>query len=349
MKNIILWNILLMAVSFGVKAQESTQTIKIVGVGDIMMGTYYPDESYLPPNDGKDIMKDVQPYLKDADITFGNLEGTFCDEEGEIKNCSNPKNCYAFKMPERYVKYLTESGFDVMSVANNHVNDFGRTGKQRTANALKGEDLYFAGLLEYPKTFFEFDGIRYGFAAFSPNTGTVSINQEARAEQIVKELAAEADIVIVSFHGGAEGSKYQHVTKKREIFLGENRGNVYEFSHRMIDAGADIVFGHGPHVTRGVDVYKDRFIAYSLGNFCTYGRFNLSGSKGIAPIIKLEVTPEGKFIEGKVISTRQIGEGIPKIDPSNRALKEIKALTATDFPEVPLEFQDDGTFRLIQQ
>ncbi len=110
----------------------------------------------------------------------------------------------------------------------------------------------------------------------------------AEAEEIVRHLADTCDIVIVSFHGGAEGANYQHVTKDYEMYYTENRGNVYSFAHRMIDAGADVIFGHGPHITRAVEVYNERFIAYSLGNFCTYGRFNLSGPNGIAPVIKSE-------------------------------------------------------------
>ena len=59
--------------------------------------------------------------------------------------------------------------------------------------------------------------------------------------------------------------KYQHVTREREYFYGENRGNVYEFSHAMIDAGADMIFGHGPHVARAIEVYKNRFYCLQLG------------------------------------------------------------------------------------
>ena len=115
--------------------------------------------------------------------------------------------------------------------------------------------------------------MKYGFAAFAPNNGTVSIHDLDEARRLVSQLDSVSDVVIVSFHGGAEGSKHQHVPRRNEIFYGEDRGNVYDFAHSMIDAGADIVFGHGPHVTRAVDIYKNRFIIYSLGNFCTYGPF----------------------------------------------------------------------------
>ena len=88
----------------------------------------------------------------------------------------------------------------------------------------------------------------------------LSIHDYEKATAIIEHLDSISDVVIVSFHGGAEGSKYQHVSRKNEFFYGEDRGNVYEFARRMIDAGADVIFGHGPHVTRAVDVYKKRFI-----------------------------------------------------------------------------------------
>ena len=126
-------------------------------------------------------------------------------------------------------------------------------------------------------------------------------------------LADTCDIVIVSFHGGAEGADFQHVPKTNEMFHGENRGDVYNFAHTMIDNGADVVFGHGPHVTRAIEVYKDRFISYSLGNFCTYGRFNLAGPNGLAPIVKINVDTSGRFLSGRIIPVYQTMAGRSKI------------------------------------
>ena len=332
----------LISVAQEINTAQTEETVSIIGVGDIMLGTHFPSTSYLPPNDGKTILDSVKTYLRDADVTFGNLEGTLVDEGGEVKKCNNPSICYAFKMPTRYVNYLTDAGFDVLSTANNHVGDFGETGRKSTANTLKEAGLNFAGLLAYPTTVFERNGVKYGMCAFSPNTGTLDIKDIPAAAKIVAELSTRCDIVIVSFHGGAEGSKMTHVTKHTELFLGENRGNVYAFSHAMIDAGADVVFGHGPHVTRAVETYKGRFIAYSMGNFCTYGRFNLLGVNGIAPIVKVYTNKKGEFKRATIVSIKQKGEGIPVVDPTNWVYKEMKKLTQADFPETPLKFTDDN-------
>ncbi len=171
---------------------------------------------------------------------------------------------------------------------------------------LDGVGIKYAGLLKYPYTTFEKNGIKYGFCAFAPNNGTVDINDSENAAKIVKQLNSICDIVIVSFHGGAEGSSKSHLTRSDELFLGENRGNPYQFARIVIDAGADIVFGHGPHVTRAIDIYKGKFIAYSMGNFATYARFNLKGICGIAPIIKLFVNKKGEFLSGTINSTKQV-------------------------------------------
>ncbi len=321
---------------------EQSDTVTIIGVGDIMMGTNYPSESYLPPNDGKDIFDPVKEILRDADLTFGNLEGVLLSGKGKVKKCNDPRYCYAFKSPDHYAAYLKEAGFDVVSIANNHARDFGKPGTENTRKLLTEQEIHFAGLLQDPYKIFTHNGIKYGFCAFAPNNGTVSINDYKNAREIVSHLDSLCNIVIVSFHGGGEGLKFRHLSKKREYYLNENRGNPYEFSRVVIDAGADIVFGHGPHVTRAIDLYKDRFISYSMGNFCTYGRFNLRGPKGHAPILKVSVNRNGEFLFAEIISTKQTGEGGPRPDKKNSVLKEIIELTKKDIPESELEIFDNG-------
>ncbi len=316
----------------------------IIGVGDMMLGTNYPSRNYLPRNGGRDLLSDVQHILIDADVTFGNLEGTILDTGGKVKRCSNPALCYAFRSPENYIEHFVNTGFDVVSIANNHTGDFGAEGRRRTKDVLKGANIAFAGLAgsdEY--TVFEKNGVRYGFAAFAPNTGTVDIRNISKAKQIVRKLEGMSDVVIVSFHGGAEGKKHQHTPCTTERYVGENRGNVCKFSHAVIDAGADIVFGHGPHVTRAMELYNDRFIIYSLGNFCTYGRFNLRDAAGIAPIIKVYVNSDGSFSHGEITPIYQGKTHGPKIDSRNRAIRKLQELTQTDFPNSGLEIYDDGT------
>jgi Putative enzyme of poly-gamma-glutamate biosynthesis (capsule formation) len=339
---------LLLVFLFGINtclsAQQSgdNDLISVIGTGDIMLGSNYPSDAKLPVKDGKELLSEVKDILKDADVTFGNLEGCFLDRGGNSKKCKS--GCYFFRMPDRYVNYLVDAGFDVMSIANNHAGDFGAPGRENTQKILKAAGIHYAGLKDICETSrFERNGIKFGFAAFAPNTGTVKITDIAYAKKIVAELEKDCDIVIVSFHGGAEGKAHNRVTKKTETFYGENRGNVHDFAHAVIDAGADIVFGHGPHVVRATELYKDRFIIYSLGNFCTAGDFSISGISGYAPIVKVYVDKDGKFVKGNIFSAIQKDKSGPKLDANYSAAKEIKRLTNLDFPNTNLIISDEGS------
>ncbi len=326
---------------------KALDSISIIGVGDMMLGTNYPSTSYLPPKEGRDLLAPVLHILQNADLTFGNLEGTLFDKGGAPKTCRNPETCYTFRTPAAYADRYLEAGFDLLSIANNHSGDFGPEGRRLTKQTLKEAGIAFAGLAGTDETtVVERNGRKFGMCAFAPNSGTCDLRNIARAQEIVKKLVAECDIVIVSFHGGAEGASHQHVPKQTEQFLGENRGDVYKFAHAVIDAGADVVFGHGPHVTRGMEVYKDRFIAYSLGNFCTYGRFSLSGPAGLAPIAKVVTDAEGRFLKGQLTATYQQKTHGPKIDPQGRVIQNVIQLSKSDFPGSPLVIEPDGRMYL---
>ncbi|MEP0368238.1 MAG: CapA family protein [Cyclobacteriaceae bacterium] len=323
-------------------------TVSIAAVGDIMMGTNYPNKSYLPPGNGELLWDASKSYLQEADISFGNLEGTVLDGEGDPKDCKNPKACYLFRMPSRLTSNLVECGFDLMSLANNHANDFGAIGRKSTQQILDSLDIAFAGSIESPYGVFKIDALKIGFVAFAPNKGTLTFYDEERALAIIKELDSLSDMIIISIHGGAEGAKNQHVTREREFYYGEDRGNIYEFSHKLVDQGADVILGHGPHVPRGLEVYKKRMIAYSLGNFCTYGRFNLKGANAIAPLLMTHVNSEGEFLSGEIISFRQTYSQGPIFDTNGGAARSIKKLSEEDFPENEIIIDEKGRIIYIQ-
>ena len=319
------------------------ENIVITGVGDIMLGSTFPAGSLLPPGDNPlFLLGDLADTLAASDITFGNLEGSFLDYGEPAKKCRDSTRCYLFRMPERYAGALSASGFDILSLANNHFGDFGPAARNRTKELLDSLEIRYGGLIEHPWSVFRKDSIVYGFCAFAPNAGTVDINDIAEAGEIVRLLSDTCDIVVVSFHGGAEGADFQHVPTAIEMFYGESRGDVHKFAHSMIDAGADVVFGHGPHITRAIEVYNDRFIGYSLGNFCTYGKFNILGPNGIAPVIKLNLDYNGKFLYGRIIPVFQTKTEGVRIDPEKRAIRKIQDLTALDFPDGVIKISDNG-------
>lgn len=317
---------------------KAGDTISIIAVGDMMLGSAFPSKKDLSPDNAIGSFKAVKRFLK-GNVVFGNLEGCFLDA-GKSEKCKDidSNNCYVYRMPSSYVSVFKKAGFNLLSLANNHLNDFGKAGRQRTAELLDSVGIHHAGQINKPYDIFEIDSIKYGFIAFAPNKNTVQLNDYITAKKLIAKVRPLVNILIISFHGGNEGSKYQHVTRKPEIYIKENRGNVYEFAHMVIDEGADIVLGHGPHVTRAVEVYKNKFIAYSLGNFCTYGKFNLIGPNGIAPLLNIKLNTNGIFLYADVISVKQSKIKRLTIDPKNRAFYKIKYLTNIDFPDHFLDF-----------
>ncbi len=319
---------------------------RIACVGDMVLGLNYPDDSpAFAEDDGAKLLDHVREYLVSADIAVGNLEGVLLDEGGEPKRVRDESYLHLFRMPERYAAHLTAAGFDVMTLANNHARDFGMEGLESTLRTLEASGVAVVGVEDMCETaVVERDSVRYGFCGFAPNRAMCNIHDYALAERLIGELRREhrCDIVVVTFHGGAEGAEHSHVPRCVEEYAGEKRGNVYEFAHRCIDAGADLVFGHGPHVVRGMELYRGRLIAYSLGNFCTPYGVNKQGRNGYAPVLCVDVTADGEFAGGEIVSAVQIGRSGPVIDRACRVAKEIKRLSREGFPESRLVIADDG-------
>jgi poly-gamma-glutamate capsule biosynthesis protein CapA/YwtB (metallophosphatase superfamily) len=334
--------VLALAVSFAALAAPPS-VLRIRAVGDIMLGSAFP-EGYLPPDDAASSLSAVSSLLTDADLTFANLEGPLCDD-GETTKCKPdkpPGSCYAFRSPTRYGQLLKDAGIDVVSTANNHAGDFGAACRDSTERTLDSLGIAHSGRPGDVASL-SVSGSRVALIAFYTGESGHYLNDHPKAASLVQGLAANHDIVIVSFHGGAEGSKATHVPEGEEIFLGENRGDLRTFTHLVIDAGADLVIGHGPHVLRGMEVYRGRLIAYSLGNFATYGRFSLSGDLGTGAVLEARLAPDGTFQGGHLFSTHQSGKGIPEPDPTNRAVNLVRLLSAEDFPQVGAKISGDGT------
>lgn len=317
----------------------------IVGTGDVLPGLNYPEHApRLPYNDGAHLFDSVRDILQRADIAFCNLETVLLDTGGTPKKApTSGWPCYWFRTPERYANHLIDAGYDLVSVANNHQMDFGMEGRLHSLYVLDSLGLACAGAPTHRTAIVERNGVRYGFCAFSNNLGCVSLIDLQGTKKIISELKSQCDIVIVSMHAGNEGVDYRHVPFESEFGLPEPLGNVYHFAHLCVDAGADVFFGHGPHVTRAVELYKDRLIAYSLGNFCTPYGMSLSSSCGVAPMLEVCVDRSGNFVSARVHPVVQSWGRGPRIDCQRRAIREIKELTEEDFPDTPLHIADDGT------
>lgn len=315
-------------------------SISIAAVGDMMLGTDYP-ENHLPDDDGVGFLQAVTPILVAADLTFGNLEGVLVDGGEPGKKCSNPNACYLFRSPSRYVQHYKAAGFDVMSLANNHARDFGEEGRLASMRTLASAGIHHSGL-EGDFASMEVNGLRVAVMAYAVTRNSNLLLDYDIAARTVATYAAEHDIVIVSFHGGAEGRDVMHLPFAEEEYFGEMRGDVVRFARMMVDVGADLIIGHGPHVVRAMEVYKDRLIAYSLGNFATYYGISVEGVKGVAPILVATLDGNGKFIDGRIHSTIQLRPDGPTIDREKRALELLRSLSNEDFGTPGLRFEEDG-------
>lgn len=330
---------------------------RVLAVGDVMLGSDWPiavmDPRVSPGAQPSAVLgKQLASLFTDADVVFGNFEGTIHTSPTGAKVCQNLNVCFTFRSPPFHAQYLAKAGFNMMSNANNHARDFGEVARSATYDNLTKSGIAVSaadrdgmrfGIKTLP------DGTRVVLAAFGHNPGLMPVTDLARVRELIEHAETLGDFTIVSCHIGAEGASRQNVTRQNELFLGEARGNPWAFARAAIDAGGDVVLCHGPHVPRAVQIYKKRFIAYSLGNFWTYGRFNLTGAAGLAPIVDLQVNKRGEVQSAKIISARQDRPGGPYLDAGNAAARAIAALTLSDIPEDRLNISESGEIKWLDQ
>lgn len=317
--------------------------LEMRAVGDVMMGTSFP-AGYLPPGGGDGMFDGVLPLTVGADLVFANLEGPLCDS-GTTNKCSPDGNCYAFRTPTSYVDHLVEFGVNLASIANNHALDFGELCRDETIATLAAHDIPQSGAPGSIAST-EARGLRVAMVAFHTARHSNYLNDHDGAAALVAEAAADHDIVIVSFHGGAEGAAALNVPDGPETFYGEDRGDLRRFSRAVIEAGADLVLGHGPHVPRALEIVNERLVAYSLGNFATYGRFSLSGPKGLSFVLDVSLDNAGRFVAGKLLPTKLVNGGYPVIDEAGASIPLVASLTRDDFPATGVHIADDGTLAI---
>jgi Bacterial capsule synthesis protein PGA_cap len=297
--------------------------IDVAYVGDTVMGSL---PYGLPADGGASFFSQVDDLLR-GDIVLGNLEGTLTTR-GSSKCGAGSSNCFAFRTPPSYARWLRDAGFTVMNLANNHANDFGPVGLSDTVAALRRAGIRNTGRPGTQATVTA-GGQKVAILGFASYTWSDSLTDIDRAKRRVQQAARKAPIVIVTFHGGAEGSDKTRVPRGTETFLGENRGDLRRFTHAVIDAGADLVVGSGPHVMRGMELYRGRLIAYSMGNFAGYAVFSLGGVLSTSGVLQVTLNPDGTFRSGRLRPTQLVGEGTPA--PGGDGIDLVRSLSRQDF------------------
>ena len=312
--------------------------IKIKAVGDIVPGTNYPQNRLHPQK--KILFQSVKPILKGADFLFGNFESTLTNYPYSPKGTGGGL-IIAFRTPPSYTQLLKEAGFDVMSVANNHSFDFSVQGFKDTSQNLEKAGIKALGkkgqiLIGKRK------GLSIAWIGFSYFDEHNSLKNLKEAKALVRKASQKADMVVISVHAGAEGTGAMRVRNQTEFFLGENRGNLVQFSHTMIDNGADLILGHSPHVPRALELYKGKLIAYSLGNFMGYQTLSTQAQLAYSLVLEVELNHQGDFVSGKIIPVHLNPEGIPYPDRQGRSIRLIRQLTKSDFPKTRLTIDNKG-------
>ncbi len=328
------------------KKLNTAKSVTIQAVGDIIPGTNYPNYR-LPSNPNQLIPKSVRAYLSRADVLFGNIETTLTNYRYSTKDISRGQ-VFAFRSPPEYAKLFADVGFDVFNIANNHARDFGMVGFKDTMNNLKNVGIETIGH-KNKILFLEKNNNKIAMIGFAPYGFYNSIHDLEAAKALVKKARKKANIVVISMHAGAEGTGALHTKNKTEYFYGENRGNSIKFARTMIDAGADLLLGHGPHVPRAMEIYKGKLIAYSLGNFLGYRTLSTVAQAGYSMILEVKISPEGSLEKAKIIPVRMNKQGIPYIDQNFNTVQLVRYLNQYDFPQSTLEINQKGELVLANK
>jgi len=314
-----------------------TGTATIAWAGDTVLGSMYG----LPPSRGRAMLANVAPVFRAADIGWVNLEEVLSN--GTTSKCAGatPGTCFAFGAPMSYASTLPASGIRIVNLANNHADDYGAAGQASTLAALRSAHVAWdgkPGQIEVLRT----HGVRVAFLGFAPYKWAARLDRIPAAVRLVKRAASQADVVVVAIHAGAEGSTADHVPEGTEFFLGENRGDSRAFAHAVIDAGADLVVGSGPHVIRGVQWYHGRLIAYSLGNLAGWHTFGMGGTLSESGIITVTLRGDGTIAGGDWTSLLLEDPGVPVLDPGRQSLALVQQLSREDFGASAARFTASG-------
>lgn len=262
--------------------------VKMVFVGDIMFDRGV--ESSVEKNYNGDFSKlfENTSLINDADIAFVNLEGPVTDKG------NNVGSKYSFQMNPAVLPVIKNAGFDIVSFANNHVGDWNVDGFKDTLKRLNDISIPYAGAgnnkSEASKvTIIEKNGVKIGFLGFSDvgpnwiaakdsNPGILLASDPNRLE-IIKTAKSQVNFLVVSYHWGDEYKPFN----TRQKTLAES----------SVDAGADLIIGHHPHVIQDYAEYKGKLIFYSLGNFMFDQSFSPETMRGL--IAGITINPDGTY------------------------------------------------------
>jgi poly-gamma-glutamate capsule biosynthesis protein CapA/YwtB (metallophosphatase superfamily) len=302
-------------------------------VGDTILG----DTPKLPSDPYGYLSPVVGQIRKGVDVGFANLEGTFTNSTAA--KCSGGSDCFTFRNPPSYAHVFARAGYDVLNLANNHSHDFGTSGLTDTKDAIRSAGMRHTGL-PGEITYLTSNGIRVAFVGFAPYSNTNNLLDLTTAARLIRQANANAAIVVVYMHAGAEGAAADHVTGQEEHFVGEDRGNPKRFAHMAIDNGASIVVASGPHVMRGMQFYRHRLIAYSLGDFANFHNFNTSGVLSHSAVLRVTISKAGGFRTARLVSVSLDSGGRASV--GGGSVSFVRTLSNEDFGATAAKLSSSG-------
>lgn len=322
------------------------EPVRLVFGGDIVLGNSFVVE-HIPKDWEERYFSGVRSILKRADVAIGNFEGTLTEHEKTSKNPASGRQ-YAFRSPPQYADLMYQEGFRVLNVANNHANDFSETGFKDTGNNLKQAGIAVAGLRDEAATL-SVRGLNIAVLGFTYSSRFNTVFDLAQGAELVRQSKAKGEYVIVTFHAGAEGSPAIWHEDADELFMGENRGNTVAFSRAMIDAGADLVVGHGPHVLRAAECYQGKPIFYSLGNFVGVGGLSAKNFAAVSALLEVSVAQDGNIQNLNLVPLRFNEQKLPQVDPREYGTRLVNHLGkharyAATFIEFPVSSDGQPEF-----
>jgi poly-gamma-glutamate capsule biosynthesis protein CapA/YwtB (metallophosphatase superfamily) len=306
-------------------------TFTFVGGGDIA----------LTGNRNAAVFAGIRRFLRHTDLVVGNLEGTLAT--GGAPKCAQDSSsgCFTFRAAPAWAETLRAAGFTVLNVANNHALDYGTEAQSETLAALHRTRIVHQGLpgqIAYVRA----GKVKVALIGCAPYRWAQSLLDVRGSGALVRKAARHADVVLVYMHAGAEGVGAEHVRGAEETYLGERRGNPRAFAHTMIEAGADLVFASGPHVLRGIEWYRGRVIAYSLGNLAGTHTLSTQGSLALSTLLRVTLDRRGRFAAGSIVPLRLVGAGTPVLDSRRAAIGRIRELSKEDFGPRAIRISGNG-------
>ncbi len=320
-------------------APRQGQPVTIGWVGDMTLGSVYGQ----PADQARGMFSAVRSRLRRPDLTIGNLEGTL-GNAGTSKcgpgTSGAASQCFAFQAPAENAAALRDAGFDLLNLANNHADDFGAIGQQQTTQALAAHRLRWTGK-PGQITILRRNGTTVAVLGFAAYPWASDLRDPAAVRALVARAAERADMVVVLMHAGSEGVAAAHTPVGTEYGYGADRGDTRRFAHLAVDAGADLVLGSGPHVVRGLESYRGRLIAYSLGNFAGEHNFGMGGTLSQSALLTVTLSPTGHTLGGRWTPITLVGPGHPQPDPSGISTGLVRQLSRQDFA-TPAPLGADG-------